>query len=301
MKIVENKTTDYLSANFTEDETLWDADSTYKYADELRWGHYIYKYAGNDDTNTDTNPQSNIDSNINVVWVKIRPTNYYAMLDGKTNTTTKVSESIQIEIDDVNYDTFALLGLVAKTITIDLFSDDENTVVFSKSIDLQDESDVVEFYSYCFGEFAFKPSVYVQIPIYSNSKLIVNIDNETEIAECGRLVFGRSIYIGDTGFNANLSIESYSRRVTDEFGNADLIHRGAVNLDSYEVEIPSNKVPMLRRIAVKYDAKPVLFIMDESENSNLENLLNFGYWQNFSILISNALKSTISVTIKGLL
>jgi len=301
MKIVKNKTIDYLSANFEEDETLWDADSTYNYADELRWGHWIYKYAGTDDTNTNVNPQENIDNKINVAWVKIRPTNYYAMLDGKTNTTTKVQENIQIEIDDVNYDTFSLLGLVAKTITIDLYSNDDETIVFNKIFNLQDESDVVDFYSYCFSEFVFKPSVYVQIPIYSDSKLIVNIDNGTEIAECGRLVFGRSMYIGDTGFNANLSLESYSSRVTDEFGNVDFVHRGAVNLDSYEVEVPTNKVPMLRRVAVEYDAKPLLFIMDESKDSNLENLLIFGYWQNFSMLIPNALKSTVSVTIKGLL
>ena len=300
MKIVRNEVTDYLTANFTEDETLWDSGATYNYGDEVRWGHYIYKYAGNDGTNTELNPQDDINTNIVASWVRISPTNYYAMLDGATNTTTKVADEIVIELQDNNFDSFALLDLSAKSVNVELY-DENDIVVFSKYFDLQNESEIVDFYSYCFSPFVFIPVVFTQIPIYANAKLKVTISHTEDIAECGRLVFGRSLYIGETGYGANLNLESYSRKVTDEFGNTELIHRGAVNLDSYEVEIPTSKIPMLRRKMVELDAVPILFVMDDSETSLLENLLTFGYWQNFTILIKNPIKSTISLTIKGLL
>ena len=58
MKILRNRITNYISANFDENETAWDSGATYKYADEVRYKHYIYKYAGSDDTNTDDDPET---------------------------------------------------------------------------------------------------------------------------------------------------------------------------------------------------------------------------------------------------
>ena len=87
----------------------------------------------------------------------------------------------------------------------------------------------------------------------------------------------------------------------DEFGNTTLVHRGSVNLDSYEVQVPTQKIPLLKRKAQELDAIPILFVMDESPTSNTENLLNFGYWHSFSMLIPNSVKSSISLTIKGIL
>jgi len=301
MKIVQNRTTSYLSANFTEDETQWLIGSLFNYTDEIRDGHYIYKYAGADGTNTTDSPAVN-SLTITPSWVKIKPTNYYAMIDGETGTQTENAETITISITGINYDSFSLLEVVGTTIDIELYDNSTSAVVFEKTFDLQDESSIIDFFTYCFSEFTFTPSIYTDaIPLYTDAKLTITISNAGSIAKCGRLVFGRSSYIGDTGYGANLGIESYSRKVVDEFGNTTLVHRGSVNLDSYEVQVPTQKIPLLKRKAQELDAIPILFVMDESPTSNTENLLNFGYWHSFSMLIPNSVKSSISLTIKGIL
>ena len=301
MKIVKNEVAEYLTSNFSEDETAWDQNTTYNYANEARDGHYIYKYAGDDNTNTSDSPSINAAS-ITPSWVKIKPTNYFAMIDGITNTQTENQNSIEVELTCNNFDSISLLEVEALSVELELYDNLSKSIVYQKTIDLQDESNVVDEYSYWFSDIVRTPVLYSDdIPLYSDAVLTVKIDAGTSVAKCGRLVFGRSYYVGDTGYGANITLESYSKKEVDVFGTTTLVHRGAVNLDSYEVHIPTEKVPPLKRKAKELDAIAVLFVMDEDENSNLENLLNYGYWESFSMLIPDKEISTISLTIKGIL
>lgn len=303
MKILQNKISDYLSSNFAENETAWDSAATYNYADEVRDGHFIYKYAGTDGTNTTDAPSVDYAKlPTQRVWIKTRPTNYYAMLDGETQTQTNNADTIVIEISTVNYDAISLLGVVAQSVTLELRDDTTAEVYYTKTIDMFDYTGIVDFYSYCFDDIIFKPSLYADdIPLYSNGILKITIDNTGSTASCGRLVCGRTYYIGETGYGVNLGQESYSKKETDVFGNTTLVHSNSLNLDSYEVNVPTSSVPNIRRKFKELDAVAILFIMDENENSILENLLNFGYYQSFSILIPNAKISTASLQIKGIL
>ena len=303
MKILQNKITSYLSANFTEDETAWLVGSMFNYSDEIRDGHYIYKYAGTTGTNTvDTPSLDYLKLPSERKWIKIRPTNYYAMLDNETQTQTENTESIIITIATSNFDALSLLGLYAKDITIELTDNTTSEIVYTKNIDLIDTKAIIDFSTYAFNENQLLPSMYVDdIPLYVDGTLSITINNSGDTAKCGRLVCGRTYYIGDTGYGINLGQESYSTKETDVFGNTTLIHSNSLNLDSYEVNVPTNAIPNIRRRFKELDAVAILFIMDEKENSNLENLLNFGYYQSFNILIPNSVISTASLQIKGIL
>lgn len=294
MKYCKNEVTGFISSNVTESETLWLVTDLYNTGDERRDGHFIYAYAGVDGTNSLLSP-----SNEPTKWLKQRPTNYWAMIDGKTNTQTTRADNITVEITSVNYDTFSLLDVEAKSVTLTLL--DGVTVVWTNSYTLVDESGVVDFYTYCFSDFVYKPSLYVEDIYLSTGVLKVEIINTGSTAKCGRLVYGRSHYVGKTLYSANLGLESYSVKQTDAFGTETLIHRGAVKLDSYKINILASQTERLRRVAVEYDAIPLLFIMDESDTTNTGHLLNYGYWQNMSMLLSNPRNSTISLTIKGIL
>lgn len=302
MKICANEVTDYKSINIVEDEVLWDINTLYKYGDERRDGHYIYKYAGEDDTNTTLSPSIiyERDKEIFPIWVQIKPTNYYAMLDARTDSQTTSDNDIVMTFDIKNQNTFSLLNIKAQNINLSLYDNSVGAVTYSKDINTQDESGVIDFYSYCFSDFVFTNSIYVDdFPLTQNGVLTVTASGDD--VKIGRLVLGKSYYIGDTQFDMRLGIESYSTRSIDTFGNATLQQRGSVNIDSYTVQIPTTKVKDLMRTAKEYDAIPILFIADESADSIVENLLNFGYWTSFSMVLPNPVKSILSLSIKGLL
>lgn len=301
MVIVQNKALNYLSANFTEDETAWDSGALYDYAQEIRDGHYIYAYAGTTGTNTSDSPS--VDSEkIGKKWVQIRPTNYFAMIDGKTNTQTQNTDTITVTLACTNYDAVSLLGLDATEVVLELYDNITSAVVYTNTISLVNTMDIVDFSTYCFEEFNNAATIYDDsIPLYTDAVLTITIKNLGVTAKCGRLVLGRTYFVADTGAGANLGLESYSGKETDIFGNTELYHSNSVNIDSYEIYVPTSKIPSLRRKIKEIDAVPVLFIMDEHQNSKLEHLLTYGYWENFSIIIPESDISTASITIKGLL
>lgn len=301
-KALQNKVTSYLSANFTEDEVLWQIAALYNYADERRDGHYIYKYAGADGTNSVDAPSIDYLKKESVrVWVRIHATNYWAMLDGNTSTQTQNADIIMIEIDSSNYDSLCLLDVAARSVKLELLHVSEIEPLYTKIFELQDESTVVDEYSYWFSDFTMRPSVFTDdIPLFSDATLRITIDNTGGIVKCGRLVHGRSFYIGVTQYGATLDFESYSLNQTDPFGNTELMHREPLDRDSFDIQVPTSKIPILRRRIGSWDAIPLLFIMDESASTNVENFLNYGFIERFTTLWENRTTSMVSMTIKAL-
>ena len=302
MTIVENKVTGYLTANFSETETAWSSGSTYSYKSEARDGHYIYAYTGNANTNTTASPATFSQTDPLTPWVQMRPTNYWAMLDGRTDSQTAVLNQIVIEISDINYDYVSILDIDGINVAYEL-KDSVGTVVYSLTNNLQDESAIIDFYTYCFSPFLFKKNDLVSLPIYGGtSKLKITLNASTgNYAKIGRLVFGNSFFIADTAMGGSLGLESYSPRSVDPFGNATLTHIGAVNLQSFQVRLHTSLIPTIQRKIIALDAIPCLFIMDETVTSNVENLLTYGYWQDFNINHKGCNYSYASTTLKGLL
>lgn len=296
---------DYISINIAEDETSWSDEATYKYRDEARDGHYLYAYAGSDDTNTLLSPALDYAENLPTKtnkWVQINPTNYFAMLDGKTKTQTARQDNITFSLSSEGYDSFCLLNLDATSVSVELIENGTSEVLYSKSFDLQDESVVIDAYTYDFAPFEFTPSVYIDdLPIYMDATLNVVINNAGSLAKCGRLLFGRSFYVGDTNFDGNLDLEFYQYDETDIFGNRTLVYYDSADVENYSVSIPTNKIPMVRRVSKKLAGKPVLFIADESPETLLENLLNFGFLEKFSVVISESDYSIVSISYKSIL
>lgn len=304
MKLVKNEVSDYLSINVTKDEIEWNVANVYNRRDEVRYGNFIYVYAGEDGTNTTLTPQQiwERDKNTYAVWIEDRPTNYYAMLDGKTSTVTTAENELIFELDNNRYDTFALLRVEATTAKIELMDKDTDFVYQIFDFELLDRTDRIDAYTHYFLPIELRSSVYFDnIYLLGNTKLKVTLTNTGGTVKCGRLVFGNSYYLGDTQYGANLDFQSNSRFESDIFGNVSLKQISSQPIESYTVSVETGKIPSIKKKRTEVDATPALFVADESANSNLENLLVFGYFTNFSILADNPTRSTVTINIKGLL
>ncbi len=305
MRTLQNMSREYLYINIEENETVWDSSATYDYTNITRDGHYIYAYAGENGTNTDLSPAVDFEKNLQTKtnkWVQINPTNYFAMLDGKTKTQAERMDNISFSLASHGYDTFCLLNLDAISVTIELVENSTSNILYNKTFNLQDESMVVDAYTYDFAPFEFTPSLYRDdLPIYMDATLNVSINNDGSLVKCGRLLFGRSFYIGDTNFDGNIDLEFYQYDETDVFGNRSLVYYNSADVENYSVSIPTNKIPMIRRASKELAGKPILFIADESTETSLENLLNFGFLDKFSVVISDADYSVVSLSYKSIL
>jgi hypothetical protein len=295
MRVCKNDITSYLAINVPITETSWSGGSVYNYGDEVRDGNFVYAYSGINGTNTVESPSNN-----SLSWVEVRPINQYAMLDGKSKTQTIVESPLIFEVTMNNYDTTAIMNLEAESLLIEIVDKVTDEVYYTEDVELTDDTNIIDFYEYCFADFIIKNYFYTQkLPLFgSNTKLRLTITSE-ELVKVGRLVIGKSFYIGEVSWGASLGLESYSIKTTDEFGNEYYEQRGAVELNNYEIRAGTASIPNLRRKAIEYDAIPILFVGDESDDSILENLLTFGTWQNLNFNLANPTNSNIPLTIKG--
>jgi hypothetical protein len=304
MKIVQNQISDYTSINVSTTETAWSSAASYSYGDEVRQGNYIYKYAGDDATNTDENPEIvwERDKNIYSVWVRIKATNYYSALDDKTLTQTINNDNIIIEIDNNRYDTVALLNIAAQSAKVELILNSTQEVYQEFQADLSDRDQRVDAYSHYFTPISVKDRYFVDgIALIPNSTIRITVDNDGGVAAIGRLIVGRSTYVGETLYPAVLDQVTYSRFETDIFGNTNLEQGNTVKLQSYSVIVPTSKIPFLEQKRRELTAIPILFIGDESDDSLLDNMFAYGYFTSAPFNVTNPVKSVINVNIKGLI
>lgn len=302
MKVCKSAITDYLSINVAETEPEWTSGALFNYADEIRSGHFIYKYAGVDQTNTTDSPEVTYEQHKDAysVWVRIRPTNYWAALDERGDTKTENADSLIIELDNRRCDTFAALGLECAAVTIELIDKTTSEVYYANAFNLLDRSARIDAYSHYFSPIELRTNIYDDsIPLLPNTKLKITIESQGGIAKVGRLVFGQSYYVGKTLYPATLDYQSYSRFNTDVFGNTELKQIASLPVETYLIRTEASKIPSLKQKRKEMDAVPILFIMDESPDSILENLLIFGYFSSAPIVAQNGTVADINVNIKG--
>ena len=296
MTICKNLVTDFTASNFTENEPLYVPTEHYSYGDEAREGHYIYKsrIAGADSN------KGNLPSISPLSWKKVRPSNYYAMLDGISLTQTINAGSIDVTFVSSGFDIVSLVnvqGLSVRVVVTDL---NTNTVVMDKTKELVDNSRIFDFYSYCFEPISYLEDFFTRIPIYYNTSIRVIINGIHGYAKCGTLVSGRSIFIGSAKWGVGFDLESWGTSTVDEFGYNDLEHTNSVYNDSYTINIESSKLRLLQRKLRQLDFVPILFVGDENDDSKFENLVDYGYWETIRLILENPVNSTIEITKKGL-
>jgi len=255
MRVTKNEITSFTSHNLAESVSEWLLSNTYRYEDESLYEGYIYKYSGEDDTNSDTNPS------ISTKWTKIRAGNLIAMLDNKPSTFSKNLEKIEVTFVSKGYDKLALFNVLAKKVTI---------VVTSK----WDES--------------------------SSRTYVKSLSNPGSFAQCGHLVCGKSFFVGNAAWEIGLGLTSFSKKEVNELGEIDFIKRGITDRDDFSVTLSTSSAGRIKQKFKDYDALLLLFTITE-ETSKMETLMNFGYWEDFQMLLSGPVKSEADITIQGVL
>ena len=293
MTICKNLVTDFTSANFIENEPLYNASTSYKYGDEAREGHYIYK--------------SRIDSNVGnqpstspLSWKKVGPSNYYAMLDGVSLTQTVNAGTIDVTFNSSGYDIVSLVNVQGVSVRVVVTDLNTSTVVMDKTKELVDNSRIFDFYSYCFEPISYLEDFFIRLPLYNNTSIRVIINGLDGYAKCGTLVSGRSLFIGAAKWGISFDLESWGTSTVDEFGYKELEHSNSVYNDSYSINIESSRLRLMQRKLRQLDFVPILFVGDENDDSKFENLVDYGYWETVRLVLENPVNSTIEITKKGL-
>ena len=299
-----------LYTNVTNPYSEWSSTTTYALGDIVVVGTYTgsntitiassgtFKSLTNSNLNNSplTSPSN---------WVKIAPTNQFALFDDKISSVTSRASDITMVISCSTVDSIALLNVIADNVSCTL-SDTGFTqkylgnVVFSGTRYMLGNPSF-DWYGYFFydEDTAKTQALFLDINKVNSGIITIRISSAAT-ASAGNLVKGKSKYIGGTQYGASSGIIDYSRKETDEFGNTVLTVRNYSKRLSAKVFLTNTNVNKVQQLLYSIRATPVLWLA--SDDVKLEEpLVVFGYYKDFDTEIAYPAHSLCNLEIEGLI
>lgn len=136
----------------------------------------------------------------------------------------------------------------------------------------------------------------LDLPAYGTAQLSVTVDNAGDPAACGHLVTGTQADLGVALYGTSVGITDYSRKDTDEFGNALVVERAYSKRAEFDLRLDTARVGAIQRLLASIRARPVVWIGEPS----YEATVLFGFFKDFTLSISGPSLSDGTLTVEGL-
>ena len=284
------------SSNITEDDyAQWAVGTTYNVGDKVivLSTHRIYESLvgsnlGNDPTTDDgTN------------WLNIGATNRWKAFDQKIGDPVTNLNTIEYVLSDAasNVTSVALFGLegISANVTV---TDDTEGEVYNQTVSLIDNRNIVDWYTYFFEEQVQREqALFLDIPPYVGSDVDVTVTAATgETAELGQLVLGFLSNIGTTSYGTAISIEDFSRKETDAFGNFIVVERAFAQLADFDVQFETANARKIQRTLASLRATPVVYIgsPDTAYGTTI-----YGFYRRFDLTLEGPSLSFGAIEVEG--
>lgn len=284
------------SSNVPEnDYAEWNVATAYTVGNRviLLSTHRIYEAVG---SSTGVNPATDDGTN----WLNIGATNRWKAFDQKIGDPVTQVDSISYTLTDDNSTPtgVALFGLKGVTATVTV-TDSVEGVVYNQTNSLLDSDEIFDWFSYFFEEITYvTTTLFTGIPPYRGSTVSVTVTEDTgETAQLGQLVFGYVTDLGVTTYGTAISIQDFSRKETDAFGNFIVVERAFANLVDFDVRLPTQTAGRVRRILAEYRATPIVYV--GNENSGFGTIV-YGFYRNFDITLDTPSLSFAAIEVEGL-
>ena len=277
-------------------ETVWSA-GTYNTGTRRinTTTHRVYEVVAVPSTSDD--PLVGVDADP-PTWVDVSATNRYAMFDNLNGSQSTdganldVSVTIPAIINSVSG--FNVSGVDTVTINV---TDAVEGLVYTNTIDLNDNEAVVDFYQYFFEPIAKKDEfIDNNLPAYFEADIDVMFDGTA--CAVGSLVLGKQIPLGVTTYGTSFQLLDFSRKERDAFGNYIITEGRTSKLVDFDLYADTNKLGYIFRELAKLTTTPAVWSGKEDDQD--DPTLVFGYYRDSQINIDFPEVSDISIQIEGL-
>jgi len=274
------------------DYAAWSGVTTYALADRaiVVATHKIYEsvQAGNlNHAVTDTD-----------WWIEVSPTNRWKCFDTSNSTQTAKATSAQYVLRPLQ--TISHVALLNNTdvtsMRVRLVSDAYGAV-YDDTIYISNILPESSWYAWFIGaKTALSAAFLDDIPSYPDATITIDITGQTTQA-FGVLLIGQAQNIGQSvQHGARVSIQDYSRKETNAFGDTVLVQRAFAKRASFSIRLSSAEVDSVYDYLAALRATPCLWIGSGLYTSTYV----FGVYENFETTIQYFAFSDCSLNLLGL-
>lgn len=261
---------------------------TYVVGDYALQGVFIYKCVS---ANTDKSPELTL----GIYWVKWVVSNRWAMLDVSSNSQSVVTGGdLVVTFPQQAMETLTIGNFEASGVKIEIIEANGTTVLWQYLDTDFYNIGVDDYYSYMYEPYNFSVprGLKVDLPV-KGSTIRVTLYSSGIRAACGFLVGGFPIYMGQTLFGVSFKYNSFALKSVDDFGTLTIVKRAVQDIVDFETIIPSSYLMTVRQ-NIKLTYNDIVVFIVEDASSNYENLITLGVIESASIVLQNAVQTTMS-------
>lgn len=271
----------------------WNSGTAYSIGDEAVYGFYVWIAAS---ANTNEIPSETNTAN----WTKKRASNIYAMFDGTTNNRTIYDgTNFTVEISASGVNSLGFFSVYASSIDVTM-TDPTAGVVYDETLQTNINSEgVIDGWTYFFlpipEEGTTVDRAVLYLPPYPSATIAITFNSATN-AYIGMLVAGTARDLGIANFGTSVSINDFSTKETNIYGDATVVQRVFTKNVDYDVTVPTGNVEATQSLLANYRATPCMWVGDENRGSSIV----YGFIDDFDLVYSNWTTSALSLKIEGL-
>ena len=279
-----------------DDYPVWSSGTTYAAEDRVisTTNHKIYESAQGSNTNNDPTTDDG------TWWLTVSATNRWKAFDQKVTEQVTEANSIEYVLNPTGefITSVAFFNLDASELQLQL-EDATEGEYYNETFDLIDNSYVADWYSYFFEpQRKLEELVVTDLPPFTGPTVTVTISETGSTAEVGQIIIGRFLDIGALEYNSSVSIEDYSRKERDEFGNPIIVQRAFSQLADYDVTFETSAVRRVQSILSEIRTTPVVWFA--GANTSQYGTTIYGYYRDFNISLSTPSISYATIEVEGL-
>ena len=286
------------STNIAEnDYAEWNSGTTYAIGNKVIsvTTHRIYESVTASNLNND--PTTDDGTN----WLNIGATNRWKAFDQYISDPVSNTTSIQYTLTPPNGSipsAVALLNLkgISANVTV---TDSVDGEVYNTDIDLLDNRNIVDWYTYFFEEQVQREeALFLDIPPYIGAVVSVTVQEEVgQTAELGQLIFGFLSDVGLTVYGTSIGIEDYSIKDRDAFGNAIIVQRNFSQTVDFDVQFETQNARKIQKTLAALRATPVVYLGSTDVSYGT---LVYGFYRRFDITLETPSYAFASIEVEGL-
>jgi hypothetical protein len=279
------------------DYSAWSSVTTYALGDNVisTTTHKIYESAQGSNLNNDPTTDDG------TWWIEVSATNRWKAFDQKVTDQVTQATSLQYVIDttDELINSLAFFNLDAAEVQVQL-EDATDGEYYNETFDLIDNSYVIDWYTYFFEPNRKLPELLLtDLSPYVDPTVTITISETGSTAEVGQIIVGRFLDLGITQYNTSVSIEDFSRKERDTFGNPIIVQRAFAQRAEYDVSILTGDARRVQSILSEVRTTPVVWFAGPDTEQYGTTI--YGYYIDFDINLATPSRSYATIEVEGLI
>ena len=265
------------SSTLAETEyTDWNSGTGYTTGARVRRAHQVWESVSVG-TNTNHDPVTDTTS---TWWVRVGPTNRWAMFDNSISTASNAAVDIEVQITPATIvDSLAIIAGIGDTVRVQMH--DGATSVYDQTLSL-DSTPILDWDDYFFDDFVLAGElIFENLPSYLYGVITVTITAASGEAAVGALVLGRMHDLGGTQRGAGAGFTDYSVAEESKWGDVTLEKGAFARRNTIRFTVPRDELRRVEAVVASLRGAPAVWI--GSSNTARYPLVVYGWCRNFDM------------------